>query len=627
MAPEIGSGNYSKAIDIYSVGVILYEMLTGRLPFTGSSMGEVLMRHLSDAPDVSRIPQPFAGVIAKALEKDPLKRYTNVNEMVDAVKESVEISASIASFNPASLAGVPRDERADDQDRTVTSTPQPPPVPVLDARSIADEPLPPGLPPRIAKKVRKAREKMAKKMAKAQKKAQRTAAMAAFCVPCGDEPVQAAQPGQPAVGVPMHTRGRGLHFIVLMLVIGAVAVGMYFTAGPRNHEEAAVAYGLNMFGAMLGALIAHFALVRRNLLHNSLFSRIAYAGVVFPFMIPGIAIGAGTGDAHLEMLFLPILASFVLCDWNKRIEGGRKNQIRGANVIWPAIIGLIGGNMVDMDQPWIAAGICAMIALLVQAAAGMWPHGAPARVRRPGQWGEKTWQRVEGAITNASEHVGKAVEKAAEGFERGWGRAEQAAPKAQTPATPPPPTKSAESPSHTRVLIDPAQPSFVGRTANAGLSFVGKVLLLAGITAAMFWNGIPWVDVKDDGGNAIAVEMGKGNFTVVEHGKPVVDVTIPPAVMIFPILIGSFFLIASRRNDGGAHFARGLIGCVLLLTAGILAVGPAADGLGTLMEAGSDFSNLTHVNVAALTCMGGTLVSALALLFWPRKQYGKPLVI
>src|SRR5262249_46246677 len=42
MAPEISTGNYNKQIDIYAGGVILYEMLTGNVPFEGESAGEIL---------------------------------------------------------------------------------------------------------------------------------------------------------------------------------------------------------------------------------------------------------------------------------------------------------------------------------------------------------------------------------------------------------------------------------------------------------------------------------------------------------------------------------------------------------------------------------------------------------
>ena len=55
MAPEIGSGKYHKPIDIYAMGVILYEMLTGRVPFEGETVNEVLMKHLTARPDVSML--------------------------------------------------------------------------------------------------------------------------------------------------------------------------------------------------------------------------------------------------------------------------------------------------------------------------------------------------------------------------------------------------------------------------------------------------------------------------------------------------------------------------------------------------------------------------------------------
>ncbi len=59
MAPEVGSGRYSSSIDIYALGVILYEMLLGKVPFEGQSTGEVLMKHLMEQPEVDQLPQPF----------------------------------------------------------------------------------------------------------------------------------------------------------------------------------------------------------------------------------------------------------------------------------------------------------------------------------------------------------------------------------------------------------------------------------------------------------------------------------------------------------------------------------------------------------------------------------------
>jgi len=86
MAPEIGKGVYGKEIDIYALGIILHELLTGRVPFDGETSQEIIMKHLTADPDLSAIREPFAGVIRKALAKDPSRRFTNVDEMVRALR-------------------------------------------------------------------------------------------------------------------------------------------------------------------------------------------------------------------------------------------------------------------------------------------------------------------------------------------------------------------------------------------------------------------------------------------------------------------------------------------------------------------------------------------------------------
>lgn len=86
MAPEIATGNYNKQIDIYAAGVILYEMLTGRVPFDGESAGEILMKHLTSPPDLNKVPEPFVPIVAKALAKNPAHRYASMAELAKAIE-------------------------------------------------------------------------------------------------------------------------------------------------------------------------------------------------------------------------------------------------------------------------------------------------------------------------------------------------------------------------------------------------------------------------------------------------------------------------------------------------------------------------------------------------------------
>lgn len=106
MAPEISQGVYDRSIDIYALGAILYEMLTGQPPYIGASPGEVLMKHLSSTPDLTGIEQPFARVIGKAMARDPKDRYANVQAMVEDIFGAEHVRQSVTAFSPNSLSMV-----------------------------------------------------------------------------------------------------------------------------------------------------------------------------------------------------------------------------------------------------------------------------------------------------------------------------------------------------------------------------------------------------------------------------------------------------------------------------------------------------------------------------------------
>jgi len=88
MAPEQARGqtDLDERVDGYALGVILYEMLTGRVPFLGRTSLEIVQKHLHDTPETPRslradIPAEVEQVVMRALEKDRDRRYRSVREL------------------------------------------------------------------------------------------------------------------------------------------------------------------------------------------------------------------------------------------------------------------------------------------------------------------------------------------------------------------------------------------------------------------------------------------------------------------------------------------------------------------------------------------------------------------
>jgi len=109
VAPESAEGRpQTSAVDIYGAGILLYELVTGRPPFSGSSALEVLHQHLSAEPRrPSTVPEPLWTVIERCLRKNPDERPSaeNLARALRVVAEGVGVHANSAQIAAAENVG------------------------------------------------------------------------------------------------------------------------------------------------------------------------------------------------------------------------------------------------------------------------------------------------------------------------------------------------------------------------------------------------------------------------------------------------------------------------------------------------------------------------------------------
>lgn len=114
MAPEVILGKQvDNRSDIFSFGVVLYEMLTGRLPFTGNSTAEMMDEILhKDATAVTRyndkVPDALIHILKKMLEKDPENRYQSVHEVWIDLRRLRDESFRTGTLTPTQVEHVRR---------------------------------------------------------------------------------------------------------------------------------------------------------------------------------------------------------------------------------------------------------------------------------------------------------------------------------------------------------------------------------------------------------------------------------------------------------------------------------------------------------------------------------------
>jgi serine/threonine-protein kinase len=115
MAPEQGDSNVADPrSDLYSLGVVLFEMLSGKVPFSGTQPLEIIVKHvrepvprLAAPPGFDAVPPELEAIVRRCLAKSPMDRYQTMDELLQALAELVGTGASRQQLEPVAAVSQP----------------------------------------------------------------------------------------------------------------------------------------------------------------------------------------------------------------------------------------------------------------------------------------------------------------------------------------------------------------------------------------------------------------------------------------------------------------------------------------------------------------------------------------
>ncbi|MEE8306326.1 MAG: protein kinase [Gammaproteobacteria bacterium] len=342
MAPEIGEGRYDRSIDIYALGILLYEMLTGQVPYFGNSPAEVLMKHMTAKPDLTGIDETFARVISKALEKDPAVRYKTVREMVEDVFGSEHVRNSVSQFSPESLSIVAERIAAKVKPTPARAQAQPQPQePPREPHNVA--PPTPAERPRVSAR-------------------------------------------QAAAADPILGRQR---LFLGLIAAGVIAVGVaLFTDG--RHGPPGPAMGTAAF--LMIVVAARTILYSRwkwlsNLEEESVWLRRFATGAIAAIPIGILCLMVSSRPGHFDRSeWIAIMIPLCLADWWKISSPTRAKRVSLEHALGIGLVGFISGSIFGGGSMALVLGVSAGTSLVVQIfSAFCMTTSAVAAMNRTGQ--------------------------------------------------------------------------------------------------------------------------------------------------------------------------------------------------------------------------------------------------